>query len=188
MVSEIITIYRLEEQYDQPVVEFDAINAQIFLELDGDPRRPVVAIAERLGLARRTVQTRLAHLESAGLLRPHSTRLLPARLGYTIDAVISADLDQSRLATVVGTLDGMPEVLEVVATSGDQDILARVVAVDTLHLYRLGQEILACPGVRRTRTALILRDLVPYRTRPLVAARSGRTAVTGDATRPSLRD
>jgi DNA-binding Lrp family transcriptional regulator len=98
-------------------------------------------------------------------------------VGYSIDAVISADLDQSRLATVVETLDGMPEVLEVVATSGDQDILVRVVAVDTGHLYQLGQDILACPGVRRTRTALVLRDLVPYRTRPLVAARSGGSAV-----------
>ena len=154
--------------------DFDDVDAQIFLELDADPRRPVVTVAERLGLARRTVQTRLAHLEQAGLLRAHSTRLLPDRLGYTIDAVISADLDQSRLSTVVGTLDAMPEVLEVVATSGDQDILVRVVAADTGHLYRLGQDILACPGVRRTRTTLVLRDLVPYRMRPLVAHRPVR--------------
>ena len=170
------------------MVEFDAINAQIFLELDDDPRRPVINMAERLGLARRTVQTRLAHLESAGLLRPHSTRLLPGQVGYSIDAVISADLDQSRLATVVETLDGMPEVLEVVATSGDQDILVRVVAVDTGHLYQLGQDILACPGVRRTRTALGLRDLVPYRTRPLVAARSGGRAVGDGPGRSSPPD
>jgi DNA-binding Lrp family transcriptional regulator len=161
------------------MIDFDAIHAQIVLELDDDPRRPVAGLAEHLGLARRTVQTRLAYLESAGLLRAHSTRLRPLPLGYTIDAVISADLDQSRLATVVETLDGIPEVLEVVATSGDQDILARVVAIDTLHLYQLGQDILACPGVRRTRTALVLRDLVPYRTRPLVVARSAGGAAAG---------
>ncbi len=53
----------------------------------------------------------------------HSTRLLPGPLGYTIDAVIGADLDQSHLATVVEILDGMAEVLEAVATGGDQDIL-----------------------------------------------------------------
>jgi DNA-binding Lrp family transcriptional regulator len=161
------------------MAEFDAINAQIFLELDQDPRRPVVNMAHRLGLARRTVQTRLAQLEGDGILRPHSTRLLPGQLGYTIDAVISADLDQSLLATVVETLEGMAEVLEVVATSGDQDILVRVVAIDTGHLYELGQSILACPGVRRTRTALVLRDLVPYRLRPLVVARSDAAALGG---------
>ncbi len=166
-------------QYDYEMIDFDSTNAQIVLELDGDPRRPVVNIAEALGLARRTVQTRLAHLEESGLMRAHSTRLLPVELGYSIDAVISADLDQSRLATVVETLDGMAEVLEVVATSGDQDILVRVVAVDTGHLYRLGQDILACPGVRRTRTALVLRHLIPYRTRPLVTARSGQGAPAG---------
>jgi len=53
------------------------------------------------------------------------------------------------------------------------------VAIDTSHLYQVGQDILACPGVRRTRTALVLRDLVPYRTRPLVAARSAGTGGDG---------
>jgi len=48
-------------------------------------------------------------------------------------------------------------------------VLIRVVASDTDHLYLLGQEILRCPGVRRTRTTLVLRDLVPYRIRPLLA-------------------
>ncbi len=162
--------------YDHHMADFDATDAQIVLELDNDPRRPVISLAERLGLARRTVQTRLAHLEDTGQLRPHSTRLVPDRLGYSIDAVISADLDQSLLTTVVRTLEGMPEVLEVVATSGDQDILVRVVAFDTGHLYELGQSILACPGVQRTRTALVLRDLIPYRIRPLVEARSVGTA------------
>ncbi len=167
--------------YAQEMTDLDATDAQIFLELDDDPRRPVVSMAERLGLARRTVQSRLTRLEEAGMLRAHSTRLLPGELGYPIAAIISADLDQSRLAIVVETLEAMPEVLEVAATSGDQDIVARVVARDTDHLYLLGQDILACPGVRRTRTALILRDLVPYRTRPLVEAgqRSGPKAVNG---------
>jgi DNA-binding Lrp family transcriptional regulator len=173
----------IRAHYDSSMTGLDAIDAQIFLELDDDPRRPVVSMADRLGLARRTVQSRLARLEEAGMLRAHSTRLLPGELGFPIAAIISADLDQSRLAVVVETLEAMPEVLEVAATSGDQDIVARVVARDTDHLYLLGQDILACPGVRRTRTALILRDLVPYRTRPLVEAghRSGPTVVSGQA-------
>jgi len=151
------------------MAEMDAIDAQIFLALDDDPRCPVVSLADRLGLARRTVQTRLARLEEDGLLRTNSTRLRPEHLGQTIAAVISADLDQSQLETVVATLERMPHVLEVAATSGDQDVLIRVVASDTDHLYLLGQEILRCPGVRRTRTTLVLRDLVPYRIRPLLA-------------------
>ncbi len=153
-------------------MDFDATDAQIFLALDDDPRRAVVSLAEELGLARRTVQTRLAHLEGDGLLRAHSTRLRPERLGHTTSAVISADLDQTQLAMVVTTLERMPEVLEVSATSGDQDVLIRVMALDTDHLYLIGQEILRCPGVKRTRTTLVLRDLIPYRTRPLLTART----------------
>jgi DNA-binding Lrp family transcriptional regulator len=158
-------------QCDTSRMTFDSVDAQILQALDEDARRPVVSLAERLGLARRTVQSRLAHLEEDGLLRVHSTRLLPEQLGYTIAAFISADLDQSQLGVVVATLERLPEVLELTATSGDQDVLVRVVAVDTDHLYLLGQEILRCPGVRRTRTTLALRDLIPYRTRPLIDER-----------------
>jgi DNA-binding Lrp family transcriptional regulator len=153
-------------------MEFDRTDAQIVVALDGDPRMPVVSLAEHLGLDRRTVQAHLARLEQAGVLRAHSTRLRPEQLGYTIAAVISADLDQAQLPLVVATLERMPEVLEVIATSGDQDVLARVVARDTDHLYLLGQEILRCAGVRRTRTTLVLRDLIPYRTEPLLASRA----------------
>jgi DNA-binding Lrp family transcriptional regulator len=161
--------------YDHLPMQIDRIDAQILLALDGDPRRSVVSLSEDLGLDRRTVQAHLARLEEGGVLRAHSTRLLPERLGYTISAVISADLDQSQLHLVVATLEQMPEVLEVSATSGDQDVLARVVAVDTDHLYLLGQQILRCAGVRRTRTTLVLRDLIPYRTRPLIDARRSTT-------------
>jgi DNA-binding Lrp family transcriptional regulator len=149
-------------------MDFDAVDAQILLALDDDPRRAVVSLSESLDLARRTVQTRLARLEDGEVLRAHSTRLQPHQLGYPITAVISADLDQSQLEVVVATLEQMPEILEVVATSGDQDVLARVAAIDTDHLYLIGQQILRCPGVRRTRTALVLKDLIPYRTRPLI--------------------
>ena len=99
-------------------MQIDRIDAQILLALDGDPRRSVVSLSEDLGLDRRTVQTHLARLEEGGVLRAHSTRLLPERLGYTISAVISADLDQSQLHLVVATLEQMPEVLEVDAISG----------------------------------------------------------------------
>lgn len=100
----------------------------------------------------------------------HSTRPLPGQPGYTIDAVISVDLDQSRPGTVVENPDGRADVLEVVTTRGDQDIPVRGAAVDTRHLYHQGLGHPGLPGVRRTRTALVLRDLIPYRTRPVAPA------------------
>jgi len=159
-------------RYDQGPMEFDQIDSQILCALDSDPRKPGVALSDHLGLARGTIQAHLSRLETQGLLRPHSTRAFPEKLGYRISAMISADLDQTELESVVATLQDMPEVLEAFATSGDQDILVRVAAVDTDHLYLIGQRLLRNPGVRRTRTTLVLRELVPYRVRPLLEARA----------------
>ena len=44
---------------------FDALDARLLLALDEDPFATVVALAQRLGVARNTVQTRLRRLGAA---------------------------------------------------------------------------------------------------------------------------
>lgn len=145
----------------------DATDRRILLALDADPRVPVLVLAQQLGLARRTVQTRLARLE-AGALRPHSDRVRPAALGYGVRAIVTAEVDQDMLPSAVAALAALPEVLEVSATIGDGDLMCQVVAVDADDLYRVGQQILRCPGIHRTRTALLMRALLPFRTTGLL--------------------
>jgi len=146
----------------------DATDSEILLALDDDPRAPVIELAARLGLARKTVQARLARLEERGLLRPHSQRVPPAQLGYEIDALVTVQVAQAQLEAAVEGLRGIPEVLEAQATTGDGDIICRVVARDPLDLYHVGQLILRCQGIRRTSTVVLMKDLVPYRTVPLL--------------------
>ena len=50
----------------------DALDARILLALDADPRATTIALADRLGLARNTVQARLKRLEENGRLREPS--------------------------------------------------------------------------------------------------------------------
>ena len=66
--------------------KLDATDRRILVELDDDPRLPTVVIAQRLGLARATVQSRLDKLAASGLLRPNSSRVRPDSLGRGIAA------------------------------------------------------------------------------------------------------
>src|SRR4051794_41613015 len=52
----------------------DATDARLLLALADDPRASVMALSQRLGLARNTVQTRLTRLESNGVLAPLDRR------------------------------------------------------------------------------------------------------------------
>jgi DNA-binding Lrp family transcriptional regulator len=154
----------------------DATDARLVLALSEDPRTTVLALAQRLGLARNTVQARLARLESAGVLDPFERRVRPEALGYRLGAYITVQVVQRGLDDVAESLAGIPEVLEVVGLSGVTDLLVQVVAVDADDLWRISEQVLAIPGVQRTDTNLALRRFVDHRMTPLLerAAGTGR--------------
>jgi DNA-binding Lrp family transcriptional regulator len=150
----------------------DPIDARLLQALGEEPRATVVALAERLGLARNTVQSRLARLESRGVLGAFGRRIDPAALGHPLRAYVTTRVDQRRLEEVTTALARVPEVVEVVGLAGDDDLLVQVVARDADALYTIAGSLLAVPGVERTSTALVMRQLVPFRLDPLLARRA----------------
>jgi DNA-binding Lrp family transcriptional regulator len=149
--------------------ELDATDRRILLALDEDPRMPVMMLAQKLGLARGTVQSRLERLSSSGALRANSTRVLPSALGRGVTAAVSAELDQRMIDEAVEALRRIPEVMECVAPAGDTDLVIRVVARSPEDLYRVSEEIRLCPGIVRTSTSMFLREVIPYRMTELLA-------------------
>lgn len=106
-------------------------------------------------------------------------RRIDARaLGYPLSAFISVTLRQQRLGEVGVALADIPEVLEVFGLSGGTDLLVLVAARTADDLYRIAGKILATPGVERTETSLIMRKMVDYRVRPLLA-RLGKAKSAG---------
>ncbi len=153
----------------------DATDARLLQALADDPRATVMALSQRLGLARNTVQARLSRLESSGVLTPFDRRVRPEALGYRLGAYMTLQVVQRSLADVGAALAQIPEVLEVTALSGAADLLVHVVATDADDLWRITEQVLAIPGVQRTDTALALRRLVDHRMAPLIARTAGST-------------
>ncbi|WP_040364653.1 Lrp/AsnC family transcriptional regulator [Brevibacterium senegalense] len=145
----------------------DALDARLLLELVKDPRATIAGLAHRLSVARNTAHARVNRLE-AQALHPIDHRIDPAALGYPLRAYILANLKQRRLDEVGEALAQVPEVLEVLGVAGPGDTLIQVVAQDADDLYRIAGRILAIPGVKRTRTFLVMRHMVPYRATPLL--------------------
>jgi DNA-binding Lrp family transcriptional regulator len=154
----------------------DATDARLLLALSQDPRATVLALSQRLGLARNTVQARLARLESTGVLDPFERRVRPEALGYRLGAYVTVQVVQRSLAEVSDALAQIPEVLEVTGLSGVADLLVQVVAVYADDLWRITEQVLTIPGVQRTDTNLALRRFVDHRMTPLLerAAHSDR--------------
>ncbi|MBW0114639.1 Lrp/AsnC family transcriptional regulator [Pseudonocardia sp. KRD-169] len=151
----------------------DATDARLLQALTESPRASVLALAQRLGISRNTVQARLAGLEARGVLGSFERRIDPSALGYPLTAFVSVQLVQQRLAEVADALERVPEVVEVLGLSGEADLLCQVVARDADDLYRIAGQLLATDGVERTTTSLVMRRLVEHRLGPLLERISG---------------
>jgi DNA-binding Lrp family transcriptional regulator len=146
----------------------DATDARLLLALGESPRASVLALAERLGLSRNTVQARLAGLEARGALASFERRIDPAALGHPLTAFVTVQVVQRQLDEVGAALAEIPEVVEVLGLSGPVDLLVQVVARDADDLYRIAGQLLATEGVERTNTSLVMRRLVEHRLSPLL--------------------
>ncbi|GLW06406.1 AsnC family transcriptional regulator [Microtetraspora sp. NBRC 13810] len=146
----------------------DPTDARLLLALSESPRATSIALAERTGLSRNTVQARLAKLERDRGLASFERRVDATALGYPLTAFVTVNVTQRRLDQVAADLAAVPEVLQVHGVSGPVDLLVHVVAADAGDLYRIAGRILAIPGVERTSTSLVMRELVDYRITPLL--------------------
>lgn len=155
------------------MADVDATDARILLALAEDSRASVMALSQRLGLARNTVQARLTRLERDGGLAPLDRRVRPEALGYRLGAYVTVQVAQRGLAEVSGALAGIPEVIEVIGLSGVADLLVHVVARDADDLWRISELLLAIPGVQRIDTALAMRRFVEHRVAPLLERAAG---------------
>jgi DNA-binding Lrp family transcriptional regulator len=156
------------------MTSFDQLDARLIATMRENPRVGLLEVARQLGVARGTVQARLAKLEASGVITGHGPEIDPQELGYSISAFVLIELAQGRLAEAVEVMEAMPEVLEADGVSGPQDLICRVVARDTEHLQELVKELLSTPAIRRCTSYIVLSRQVPPRTGPLVASAGKR--------------
>jgi DNA-binding Lrp family transcriptional regulator len=151
----------------------DDLDARLIAELRAHPRLGLLEISRRLGVARGTVQARLSKLERRGVVLGYGPEIDAAELGHAIQALVMLELTQGRLAEAVEALEATPEVLEVDAVSGPQDLICRVAARDTEHLQELVNRLLATDAIRRSTSYVVLSRPIRPRIQPLVDAVGG---------------
>jgi DNA-binding Lrp family transcriptional regulator len=146
----------------------DRLDARLLEAVAEAPRAGVMELARRLKVARGTVQARLEKLQRRGVVTGFSPDIDLRALGYGVLAFVTLEIVQGRLGDVVEHLAGIPEVLEVHATTGPGDLHARVVARTNEHLQAVIGEILGVTGISRTTTQIALTEQLRFRVLPLV--------------------
>jgi DNA-binding Lrp family transcriptional regulator len=137
----------------------DDLDQRLIALLRHDARATVASLAEALGVARGTVQNRMARLEADGTIVGYTVRLRPDVEEQRIRALMTIAVEGNRNEAVLATLRGDPAVSTLHTTNGRWDIVAEL-RTDSLATFdqvlrRIGQ----IDGVSRTETSLLLSTL-----------------------------
>lgn len=169
----------MTRQNDQ-MNSLDSLDARLLLALDENPNATILSLSRTLGVARNTVHARFTRLSRIAALREPSRRVDPAALGYSLVAFVSIALSQQAGHLSEAGIAKLPEVVEIHSTTGEADLLVKVVARSTEELHRITVAILAVEGVVRTSTAISLVEVMPLRMSALLEATAAAAITAGD--------
>jgi Lrp/AsnC family transcriptional regulator for asnA, asnC and gidA len=135
----------------------DDLDQRIIEELRHDGRCSHAELARRLGVAESTVRNRVQRLLSDGYMQVVALTNLK-QLGYSIEVLISVQVQAGHLTQVAEALAAMDEVRYLSITTGTFDLLASAAFHNIDELYHfITEKLNKTPGIWRTQTSQVLR-------------------------------
>ena len=133
-------------------------DSKLLALLRANAREPTASLARKLGLARSTVQERIARLEREGTIKGYTVRLSDAADTGKIRAVVMIETDPKRADRVALELKKMPEVRSLSAVAGTFDLIATVETETPARIDALLDRIGRAHGVARTVSSIVLSE------------------------------
>lgn len=162
----------------------DTLDFRILTSLDADARRSYADLARELEVSQPTIADRVRRLENRGILRGAMLCLDHARLGYGVGAFVRIRSNSPSKRPLIDAANKMPQIIEMVAVTGEDCSIARVVARSVEELANVLDR-LSVYG--QTSTSIVLGTLVPPRN-PLALQQQQPEPVNGTVTKPARRE
>jgi Lrp/AsnC family transcriptional regulator for asnA, asnC and gidA len=138
-------------------MELDDTDREILRLLQADARTPFSEIARRIDMSSATVHDRVGRMEDAGVIEGYHASVNPKAIGYGVSALVGLRVEQGREEDALDRLREIEGVREIHLTTGEWDVMLRVVAEDTDSLRELMFERVAnMDGFSRSQTMIIL--------------------------------
>lgn len=103
-----------------------------------DARKPILQIANKIGISGAAIHQRLRKLEQSGVISGSKFTVNHKTLGYNTMTFVGIYLDKpARNPEAVRDLKKIPEVLECHYTTGNWSILIKIICRDNQHLMHL---------------------------------------------------
>ena len=114
-------------------------------------------LAQKVNLSPSAALERVRKLHREGIISGYETRINCAKLGLGLTVLISLATDEKLCDHhVAAELVKFPEIVEIYDVSGEASYLLKVVTSDTNALHELMNRIGMIPGVKSSKTTLVL--------------------------------
>jgi DNA-binding Lrp family transcriptional regulator len=134
----------------------DTLDRRLLALLRENARASIASLAKTLGVARGTVQNRIARLERDGTIVGYSVRLKPQVEEHRIRALMTIAVEGNRIEEVIAALRGDPAVGALHSTNGRWDIVAELRAASLAAFDEVLGRIRRLEGISSTETSLLL--------------------------------
>ncbi len=138
-------------------MELDETDRAILRILQEDARTPFSEVARRIDMSSATVHDRVNRMEDAGVIEGYHASIDPKAVGYGVSAFVGLRVEQGREEDALEQLREIDGVREIHLTTGEWDVMLKVVAADTDSLRELMFDRVAeMEGFSRSQTMIIL--------------------------------
>ncbi|HEY1491875.1 MAG TPA: Lrp/AsnC family transcriptional regulator [Steroidobacteraceae bacterium] len=134
----------------------DDTDRQLIGLLRNNARASVASLAKALGVARGTVQNRMARLTAEGTVVGYTVRLKPDIEEQRMRAFMTVAVEGNQVDSVIRAMRGEAAVTALYSTNGRWDIVAELRADSLEGFDRVLARIRLIEGISQTETSLLL--------------------------------
>ena len=148
-------------------VLLDRIDRKILHRLQRDGRLTNAELAKSASISPATCHRRTQRLFDHGFIRSVRAEIAPEKVSRGTLVMVGVVLDRSTresFAVFEAAIAKLPFVLDCHLVAGDFDFFLKIRARDIADFNRLhGEQLIALPGVRQTRTFFVMKEVVDNR-------------------------
>ena len=144
-------------------MNFSDQETALMRELQRDSSASLADLAQKCHMSQSTAWRKVQELEQSGIIRKRVAILDPAKAGCKLAVLASITLTDHSEATLAGfgrLIEGHPEIVECLATSGQADYRMKI-RVSDVEAYEqfMTHILLRAPFVREVHSSFVLKEL-----------------------------
>jgi len=131
------------------MVMMDEIDRKILNELQDNYRISYQELSKKIGMAASTLHNRVQNMLDSGIIKEFDTLVDPFKVGYETIAMLGLSVEPLRMNEVAEKLASYEQVQLIGTTTGDHDIIAKVIEKNEKSLWRfINEKVKPIKGVK----------------------------------------